>query len=553
MSPDTTSTLEKIVSPPSYGNDLDLLSINTIRTLAADAVQKANSGHPGAPMGLAPAAYVLWHRFLKHNPANPHWPDRDRFVLSAGHASMLLYSLLFLTGYGLTIEDLQQFRQWGSLTPGHPEYGHTVGVETTTGPLGQGFATGIGMAIAERELAARYNKPGFAVVNHHTYAICSDGDMMEGVSHESASLAGHLRLGKLIYLYDANQISIDGSTELAFTEDVGKRFEAYQWHVQHVPDGNELGKITEAIEAAQGDPRPSLIVLRTHIGYGAPTRQDSELAHGQALGEEEVRGTKIRLGWDPDKHFFVPDEALANWRQAGPQGAEAEATWNYLFSRYKAEYPELAAEFERVLSGRLPEGWDADLPVVPVDKKSVSTRAASNQAINALAPRVPELIGGSADLTGSNLTEIKGGGSLGADASGRNIHYGVREHAMAAAMNGMALHGGIRPFGGTFLIFSDYMRPAVRLAALMKAPTIFVWSHDSIGQGEDGPTHQPVEHLASLRAMPNLMLIRPADANEAVEAWRVALAHHDRPVGLVLTRQNVPVLDRTRLAPASGL
>jgi transketolase len=553
MSPDTTSTLEKIVSPPSYGNDLDLLSINTIRTLAADAVQKANSGHPGAPMGLAPAAYVLWHRFLKHNPANPHWPDRDRFVLSAGHASMLLYSLLFLTGYGLTIEDLQQFRQWGSLTPGHPEYGHTVGVETTTGPLGQGFATGIGMAIAERELAARYNKPGFAVVNHHTYAICSDGDMMEGVSHESASLAGHLRLGKLIYLYDANQISIDGSTELAFTEDVGKRFEAYQWHVQHVPDGNELGKITEAIEAAQGDPRPSLIVLRTHIGYGAPTRQDSELAHGQALGEEEVRGTKIRLGWDPDKHFFVPDEALANWRQAGPRGAEAEATWNYLFSRYKAEYPELAAEFERVLSGKLPEGWDADLPVVPVDKKSVSTRAASNQAINALAPKLPELIGGSADLTGSNLTEIKGGGSLGADASGRNIHYGVREHAMAAAMNGMALHGGIRPFGGTFLIFSDYMRPAVRLAALMKAPTIFVWSHDSIGQGEDGPTHQPVEHLASLRAMPNLMLIRPADANEAIEAWRVALAHHDRPVGLVLTRQNVPVLDRTRLAPASGL
>ena len=553
MSPDTTSTLEKIVSPPSYGNDLDLLSINTIRTLAADAVQKANSGHPGAPMGLAPAAYVLWHRFLKHNPANPHWPDRDRFVLSAGHASMLLYSLLFLTGYGLTIEDLQQFRQWGSLTPGHPEYGHTVGVETTTGPLGQGFATGVGMAIAERELAARYNRPGFAVVNHHTYAICSDGDVMEGVSHESASLAGHLRLGKLIYLYDANQISIDGSTELAFTEDVGKRFEAYQWHVQHVPDGNELGKITEAIEAAQGDPRPSLIVLRTHIGYGAPTRQDSELAHGQALGEEEVRGTKIRLGWDPDKHFFVPDEALANWRQAGPRGAEAEATWNYLFSRYKAEYPELAAEFERVLSGKLPEGWDADLPVVPVDKKSVSTRAASNMAINALAPRVPELIGGSADLTGSNLTEIKGGGSLGADASGRNIHYGVREHGMAAAMNGMALHGGIRPFGGTFLIFSDYMRPAVRLAALMKAPTIFVWSHDSIGQGEDGPTHQPVEHLASLRAMPNLMLIRPADANEAIEAWRVALLHHDRPVGLVLTRQNVPVLDRTRLAPASGL
>ena len=550
---ETTTTLEKIVSPPSYGNNLDLLSINTVRTLAADAVQKANSGHPGAPMGLAPAAYVLWHRFLKHNPANPKWPDRDRFVLSAGHASMLIYSLLYLTGYGLTIEDLEQFRQWGSLTPGHPEYGHTPGVETTTGPLGQGFATGVGMAIAERELAARYNRPGFAVVNHHTYAICSDGDMMEGVSHESASLAGHLRLGRLIYLYDANQISIDGSTELAFTEDVGERFEAYQWHVQHVADGNELDKIADAIEAAQGDPRPSLIVLRTHIGYGAPTRQDSELAHGQALGEEEVRGTKMRLGWDPDKHFFVPDEALANWRQAGPRGAEAEATWNYLFGRYKAEYPDLAAELERVLAGKLPEGWDADLPVVGADRKAMSTRAASNMAINALAARVPELIGGSADLTGSNLTEIKGGGALGADASGRNVHYGVREHAMAAAMNGMALHGGIRPFGGTFLIFSDYMRPAVRLAALMKAPTIFVWSHDSIGQGEDGPTHQPVEHLASVRAMPNLLLIRPADANETMEAWRVALTHHDRPVGLVLTRQNVPVLDRSVLAPASGL
>jgi transketolase len=553
MSPDNTTTLEKIISPPSYGSDLDLLSINTIRTLSADAVQKANSGHPGAPMGLAPAAYVLWHRFLKHNPANPHWPDRDRFVLSAGHASMLIYSLLYLTGYGLTIEDLQQFRQWGSLTPGHPEYGHTAGVETTTGPLGQGFATGVGMAIAERELAGRYNKPGFKVVDHYTYAICSDGDMMEGVSHESASLAGHLRLGKLIYLYDANQISIDGSTELAFTEDVGKRFEAYQWHVQHVGDGNELEKITDAIEAAQADPRPSVIVLRTHIGYGAPTRQDSELAHGQALGEEEVRGTKIRLGWDPDKHFFVPEEALANWRQAGPRGAEAEATWKYRFSHYKEKYPDLAAEFERALSGTMPEDFDADLPVVAVDKKSVSTRAASNMAINALAPRVPELIGGSADLTGSNLTEIKGGGALGPDASGRNIHYGVREHAMAAALNGMALHGGLRPFGGTFLIFSDYMRPAVRLAALMKAPSIFVWSHDSIGQGEDGPTHQPVEHLASLRAMPNLMLIRPADANETMEAWRVALGQHAKPVGLVLTRQNVPVLDRSVLAPASGL
>jgi transketolase len=547
------TTLEKIISPPSYGNDLDLLCINTIRTLAADAVQKANSGHPGAPMGLAPAAYVLWTRFLRHNPANPHWLDRDRFILSNGHASMLLYSLLYLTGYGLTLEDIEQFRQWGSKTPGHPEYGHTPGVETTTGPLGQGFGTGVGMAIAERVLAARFNRPDFPVVDHHTYAICSDGDLMEGVSHEAASLAGHLRLGKLIYLFDNNHITIDGSTDLAFTEDVGRRFEAYQWHVQHIEDGNELETIARAIEAAKADPRPSMIVLRTHIGYGAPTRQDSELAHGQALGEEEVRGTKIRLGWDPDKHFYVPDEALAHWREAQPRGAELEEAWKKLFERYRAAFPDEAAEFERVMAGRLPEGWDDDLPTVPVDKKAVATRAASNLAINALAAKVPELIGGSADLTGSNLTEIKGGGVLEAESTGRNIHYGVREHAMAAAMNGMALHGGLRPFGGTFLIFSDYMRPSVRLAALMKVPAIFVWSHDSIGQGEDGPTHQPVEHLASLRAMPNLVVIRPADANEAIEAWRVALGQREVPVGLVLTRQNVPVLDRSRLAAASGL
>jgi transketolase len=549
---DTTQTLPKIVSPPEYGTEEDLLNINTIRTLAMDAVEKANSGHPGAPMGLAPAAYVLWTKFLRHNPANPKWLDRDRFVLSAGHASMLLYSLLYLSGYGLTIDDLKQFRQWGSLTPGHPEHGHTVGVETTTGPLGQGFGTGVGMAIAERILADRFNKPSHKLVDHYTYAICSDGDLMEGISHEAASLAGHLRLGRLIYLYDANQITIDGSTDLAFTENVGRQFEGYEWHVQHVADGNDLGALTEAISAAQNDPRPSLIIMRTHIGYGAPTKQDTASSHGAALGAGEVAGAKMRLGWDPEKFFYVPDAALEAWRQAGPRGAALEAEWNALRDRYSAEYPEDAAEFERRMSGTLPEGWDADLPTIPTDKP-VATRTASNAAINAIAPHVPEMVGGSADLTGSNLTAIKDAATLGPDTPGRYIHYGVREHGMGAAMNGMVLHGGVRPYGGTFLIFSDYMRPAVRLAALMKAPTIFLYSHDSIGQGEDGPTHQPVEHLASLRAMPNIVVLRPADANEAVEAWRYTMGHTEGPVALVLTRQNVPVFDRSTLAPASGL
>ncbi|HWD08806.1 MAG TPA: transketolase [Actinomycetota bacterium] len=546
-------TLTKIVSPPEYGSEADLLNINTVRTLAMDAVEKANSGHPGAPMGLAPAAYVLWTKFLKHNPANPKWVNRDRFVLSAGHASMLIYSLLYLTGYGLTLDDIKQFRQWGSLTPGHPEYGHTVGVETTTGPLGQGFGTGVGMAIAEKILSERFNKPGHALVDHYTYAICSDGDMMEGISHEAASLAGHLRLGKLIYLYDANQITIDGSTDLAFTENVGRQFEGYEWHVAHVADGNDLGALTEAISAAQSDPRPSLIILRTHIGYGAPNKQDSASSHGAALGPDEVAGAKIRLGWDPERFFYVPDAALEAWRLAGPRGAAFEADWNALLQRYTADFPDDAAEFDRVLAGRLPDGWDADLPTIASGGKPVATRTASNQAINAIAPHVPELIGGSADLTGSNLTAIKDAEVMGPGTGGRYLHYGVREHAMACAMNGMGLHGGVRPYGGTFLIFSDYMRPAVRLAALMKAPTIFVYSHDSIGQGQDGPTHQPVEHLASLRAMPNMVVIRPADANEAVEAWRYTMSHTGGPVALVLTRQNVPVLDRSTLAPASGL
>jgi transketolase len=547
-----TQTLTKIVSPPEYGTEADLLHINTIRTLAMDAVEAANSGHPGAPMGQAPAGYVLWTKFLRHNPANPHWANRDRFVLSSGHGSMLLYSLLYLTGYGLTLDDIKQFRQWGSLTPGHPEYGHTVGVETTTGPLGQGFGTAVGMAIAEAILAKRFNKPGHAVVDHYTYVICSDGDIMEGVSHEAASLAGHLRLGKLIYLYDANQITIDGSTDLAFTEDVGVRFQGYDWHVQHVADGNDLGALTEAIAAAQADPRPSLIVMRTHIGYGAPNKQDTAAAHGSALGADEVAAAKIRFGWDPEKTFFVPDESLEFWRASGARGAALEAEWHALRARYAEAYPEDAAELDRWLSGRLPEGWDADLPTIPPDKP-VATRTGSNLAINAIAPHVPELIGGSADLTGSNLTGIKGATSYEPGSPGRYLYYGVREHAMACAMNGMALHGGVRPYGGTFLIFSDYMRPAVRLAALMKAPTIFVYSHDSIGQGEDGPTHQPVEHLASLRAMPNITVIRPADANEAVEAWRYTMTHTGGPVALVLTRQNVPVLDRSTLGPASGL
>ncbi|GAC1362800.1 MAG: transketolase [Actinomycetota bacterium] len=544
--------MEKLVSPPSYGSEQDLLNINTIRTLAMDAVEKANSGHPGAPMGLAPTAYVLWTKFLKHNPTNPSWPDRDRFVLSAGHASMLIYSLLYLSGYGLTIEDLQQFRQWGSLTPGHPEYGHTVGVETTTGPLGAGFGTGVGMAIAERILADRFNRPGHAVVDHYTYAICSDGDVMEGVSHEAASLAGHLRLGKLIYLSDANQITIDGATDLAFTENVGVRFEGYEWHVQHVADGNDLGALTEAIAAAQTDPRPSMIIVRTHIGYSAPNKQDTAGAHGSPLGAEEIRGAKQRLGWDPDQHFFVPDSALEAWRSLIPKGEAAEANWKALMADYAERFPEDAAEFERVMAGQLPDGWDIDLPTVAADKP-VATRTASNVAINAIAPQVPELSGGSADLTGSNLTGIKGAGILGPDTAGRYIHYGVREHGMGSAMNGMALHGGVRPYGGTFLIFSDYMRPSVRLAALMKIPSIFVYSHDSIGQGEDGPTHQPVEHLASLRAMPGLIVLRPADANETIEAWRYTMTHTEGPVALVLTRQNLPVLDRTVMAPAAGL
>ncbi|RME75396.1 MAG: transketolase [Chloroflexi bacterium] len=533
---------------------LDQLCVNTIRTLAIDGVQKANSGHPGMPMGAADMAYVLWTQFLRHNPKNPDWPNRDRFILSAGHGSMLLYSLLHLTGYDLPLEQLKQFRQWGSLTPGHPEYGLTPGVETTTGPLGQGFATGVGMAMAEAFLAATFNRPGFELVNHYTYAIVSDGDLMEGVSHEAASLAGHLKLGKLIYLYDDNHISIDGSTDLAFTEDRMKRFEAYGWHVQQV-DGFDREAIAQAIKAAQAvTDKPSIIACRTIIGYGSPNKANTAGVHGAPLGEEEVRLTKQAYGWDPDKTFYIPDEALAHFRQAVDRGQKLEQEWRDLLARYSEAYPEEAAAFQQALSGELPEGWTEALPSFPADGKAVATRKASGVVLNALAPKLPTLIGGSADLAPSNNTFLKDYPVFSAENyAGRNIHFGVREHGMVAALNGMALHGGVIPYGGTFFVFSDYCRPAIRLAAMAHIPSIFVFTHDSIGLGEDGPTHQPVEQLPSLRAMPNLVLIRPADANETVYAWKVALERRDGPVAILLTRQGLPVFDRTKMADASGL
>jgi len=538
----------------SNHSDLDHLCINTIRTLAMDGVQKANSGHPGMPMGTADMAYVLWTQFLKHNPANPAWPDRDRFILSAGHGSMLLYSLLHLTGYDLPLDELKNFRQWGSRTPGHPEYGLTPGVEMTTGPLGQGFATGVGMAIAERFLAAHFNRPGHTIVDHFTYAIVSDGDLMEGISHEAASLAGHLRLGKLIYLYDDNGITIEGSTDLAFSEDVAARFRAYGWHVQQV-DGYDLAAIAGAIRAAQSETmRPSLIIARTHIGFGSPHKQDTAGVHGSPLGEEELRLTKQNLDWPVEPPFHIPDQALARFRQAVERGRDWETDWQTRFAAYAAAYPELAAEWEMAMSGELPPGWDADLPVFKPEDGPLATRGASGKALNALAPRLPTRIGGSADLAPSNKTYLNGQGDFEADTpGGRNLHFGVREHAMGAILNGLTLHGGVITYGGTFLVFSDYMRPAIRLAAMMELPVIYVFTHDSIGIGEDGPTHQPIEHLAALRAIPGLTVIRPADANETVEAWRVALTHRDGPVALALTRQKLPTLDRARLASADGL
>jgi len=532
--------------------DLDRLAIDTIRTLSIDGVQQANSGHPGAPMGAAAMAYTLWTRFLHHAPSDPSWPDRDRFVLSAGHASMLLYSLLHLTGYDVTLDDLKSFRQWGSRTPGHPEYGLTPGVEATTGPLGQGITNAIGMAIAERRLAAEFNRDGHDVVDHWTYVIASDGDLQEGIASESASLAGHLRLGKLVVLYDDNGIQLDGPTAMAWSEDVPARFDAYGWHTQRVLDGNDVDAIEAAIEAARADDRPSLIAVRTHIGFGSPNKQDSQKAHGAPLGPDEVRLTKEAYGWDPDKTFYVPDEAAAVFRAAVPAGKDHVADWEARVATYAAAYPELAAEFSRRIDGRLADGWDADLKVYETGSE-VATRNASQDAIQALAGRVPELFGGAADLSESNLTDVKGEANFSADEAGRNLRFGVREHAMGSIANGIAYHGGFIPYDATFLTFSDYMRGAVRLSALAGLHVIHVWTHDSVGLGEDGPTHQPVEHYAALRAIPNLWFIRPGDANETAAAWALAVSRSDGPVALALTRQKLPTLPGTAELAREGV
>ncbi|MCD6296041.1 MAG: transketolase [Deltaproteobacteria bacterium] len=534
---------------------LDELCVNTIRMLSVDGVQNANSGHPGMPMGAASMAYVLWSRFLSHNPQNPKWPNRDRFVLSAGHGSMLLYSLLHLSGYDLSMEDIKNFRQWGSKTPGHPEYPLTPGVETTTGPLGQGFANGVGMAIAERFLAARFNRPDHEIVDHYTYGIVSDGDLMEGVSHEAASLAGHLGLGRLIYLYDDNHISIEGKTDITFTESRTARFEAYGWHVQEVADANDLDAIEKAVIEARNDTtRPSLISVRTHIGYGSPNKQDTASAHGEPLGPDEIELTKKNLEWPQESRFFVPDEVLGHLREAIKKGKGVEEEWQARLGSYEEAHPEPARKLQILLNGELPDNWDRDIPSFPADSKGMATRVASGTVLNAIALNVSNLFGGSADLAPSNKTEIKGQEDFQPDDyQGRNLRFGVREHGMGSILNGMALHGGIIPYGGTFLIFSDYMRPAIRLAALMGLRVIYVFTHDSIGLGEDGPTHQPVEQLASLRTIPNLTVIRPCDANETAEAWRVAMSSEKGPVALALTRQGMPVLDRNTFGPATGL
>lgn len=531
---------------------LDQLCINTIRTLALDAVQKAESGHPGLPLGAAPMAYVLWTRFLRHNPKNPKWSNRDRFLLSAGHGSMLIYALLYLTGYDLPLEEIKNFRQWESKTPGHPEYGLTPGVEITTGPLGQGFANGVGMAIGAAHLGAKFNQPEFPIIDHYVYAIVSDGDLMEGVASEAASLAGHLRLGKLIYLYDDNNVTIEGFTNLAFSENVPQRFAAYGWHTLTVEDGNDLDAIERAISAAQSvADRPSLISIKTTIGYGMPTA-GTRKAHSDAPGEEAVRETKRHLGWPEDKTFYVPDEALAHFREAVERGARAEEEWHRLVERYEREHAELGRTWRTTMSGELPEGWEDHLPKFE-DAKPMATRQASGEVLNALAPHLPMLIGGSADLGPSNNTDIKGSGSFEAGAyEGRILHFGVREHAMGSTLTGISLNGGLIPFGGTFLTFSDYMKPAIRLAALSEVQVIYIFTHDSVGLGEDGPTHQPIEHLAGLRAIPHLFVIRPADVHEVREAWRIAILRRHAPTALALTRQKVPLIDRTRYASAEG-
>ena len=560
------------VAPPTMPFDptLDNECINTLRFLSVDAVQKADSGHPGLPMGAAAMAYVLWTRFLKYNPANPGWFDRDRFVLSPGHGSMLLYSLLHLTGYDLPIEQIKHFREWGSMTPGHPERGVTPGVETTTGPLGQGFGNGVGFAMAEAHLASCYNRPGAEIVNHFTYGIVSDGDLMEGVASETASLAGHLRLGKLIYLYDDNRVTLSAGTDITFTEDRARRFEAYGWHVQSVADGNDLAAIDAALRTARAETqRPSLILARTHIGYGAPGKQDSFESHGSPLGVDEVRLAKRNLGWPTEPPFYIPQKAGEHFRRAIERGKSAETEWNSRISAYDRAFPDLAKAFLRAMNGELPEGWDRNIPAFPADEKGMATRVAAGKTMNAVAPRLPALIGGSADLNPSTHTALLGQGDFEAPGvtvsdkqgavegvwsyAGRNFYFGVREHGMGAILNGLAAHGGTVPFGATFLIFSDYMRPPMRLAAMMKLHVIYVFTHDSIALGQDGSTHQPVEQLAGLRAVPGLTVIRPADANETAFAWRVALEAGDRPVALVLTRQNLPTLDRSQCAAADGL
>jgi transketolase len=543
---------EKTISISQEEMKLLKKTANTVRGLTMDAIQKANSGHPGMPMGMASAAVVLWYRHLKHNPADPKWHNRDRFVLSAGHGSMLLYSLLHLTGYDLPMSELKSFRQWKSRTPGHPEHGLTPGVETTTGPLGQGISNAVGMTIAERWLAARYNRRGFELINHHTYVIASDGELMEGVSHESCALAGHLKLGKLIVLYDNNHISIDGSTEMTFTEDVLKRFEAYGWHTQSV-DGLNAVEVESAIQAAKAETtRPSIISCRTIIGYGSPNKEGTAEVHGSPLGKDEVPLAKKQLGWPVEPEFYIPDDVAVQTQICLEKGKQWQREWKKLLDAYKSAHPELFKEFSRVFNNELAAGWDADLPTFPAGS-SLATRAASGKVLDAISPRIPQLIGGSADLTPSNNTLPKNERSLTPDDfSGRYIRFGVREHGMAAILSGMALHGGVIPYGGTFLVFSDYMRPSIRLAALMEQRVIYVFTHDSIGLGEDGPTHQPIEHLNALRVIPNLVVIRPADASETLEAWKIALNRKDGPTALILTRQKLPVLDREKEGYASA-
>lgn len=529
-------------------------AINTIRFLSADGVQKANSGHPGLPMGAAAMAHCLWSKHLRFNPENPQWINRDRFILSGGHGSMLVYSLLYLAGYDLSLDELKNFRQWDSLTPGHPEYGLTPGVEMTTGPLGQGFANGVGLAIAYEYMKAKYNRPEFPVFDHHIYAIVTDGDLMEGVASEAASLAGHLKLGSIIYLYDDNHISIDGDTSIAFTEDRVARFAAYQWHTQIVEDGNDLVAIDQAINLAKQDPRPSLIAVRTTIGYGLPTRQGTAKAHGEPPGKTELEGAKRKLNWPLEPDFYVPDDVLSYYRNLGLSGREKEETWKKMLTTYQSEYPNEGQELSRIIHGNLPEGWDENLPSYPEDAKGTATRITSGLVLNHFAKIFPEMLGGSADLAPSNKTWIDGESAFQPESrSGRNFHFGVREHAMGSIVNGMAVYGNLIPYGATFLTFSDYMRPAIRVSALSHYPSIWVFTHDSIGLGEDGPTHQPVEHLAALRSIPNLVVIRPGDANEVVQSWKVAIMRRNGPTALAFSRQNLPVINRSTHASAEGL